>query len=249
MPMIQLHDICKTYHIGEISVPVLKNVSLTVEAGELVALMGASGSGKSTLMNILGCLDRPTSGQYWLDGRDVSGLSVVERAMERNRRIGFVFQNFNLLPRTSALDNVAMPLSYTAEHLSEREGRRRARDMLCRFGLEDRLDHEPSQLSGGQQQRVAIARALVNCPPLLFADEPTGNLDSRTSVDVLRTFQRLNEDDGLTIILVTHDANVAKFARRVIHIRDGAISNGSPCGEDETQMAPMSQCVEDGACI
>ena len=226
MPMIELQDICKTYHIGEISVPVLKNVSLTVEAGELVALMGASGSGKSTLMNILGCLDRPTSGQYWLDGRDVSGLSVVERAMERNRKIGFVFQSFNLLPRTSALENVAMPLSYTAEHLPEREARRRARDMLCRFGLEDRLHHEPSQLSGGQQQRVAIARALVNHPPLLFADEPTGNLDSRTSVDVLRIFQQLNEDDGLTIILVTHDANVARFARRVIHIRDGAISNG-----------------------
>ncbi len=249
MPMIQLHDICKTYHIGEISVPVLKNVSLTVDGGELVALMGASGSGKSTLMNILGCLDRPSSGRYWLDGKDVSGLSVAQRAVERNRKIGFVFQSFNLLPRTSALDNVAMPLSYTAEHLSEHEGRRRARDMLCRFGLEDRLHHEPSQLSGGQQQRVAIARALVNRPSLLFADEPTGNLDSWTSVDVLRMFQQLNEEDGLTILLVTHDANVARFARRVIHIRDGAISNGSLSGEDATQMAPISQCVEDGACI
>ncbi|HSW44652.1 MAG TPA: ABC transporter ATP-binding protein [Phycisphaerae bacterium] len=247
--MIELQDICKTYYIGEISVPVLKNVSLTVEAGELVALMGASGSGKSTLMNILGCLDRPSSGQYWLDGNDVSELSVTQRAMERNRKIGFVFQSFNLLPRTSALENVAMPLSYTAEHLPEREARRRARDMLCRFGLEDRLHHEPSQLSGGQQQRVAIARALVNHPPLLFADEPTGNLDSRTSVDVLRIFQQLNEDDGLTIILVTHDANVARFARRVIHIRDGAISNGSGSDNDYTQTASVSECVENGACI
>ena len=247
--MIDLQDICKTYHIGEISVPVLKNVSLSVEAGELVALMGASGSGKSTLMNILGCLDRPSSGQYWLDDNDVLELSVTQRAMERNRKIGFVFQNFNLLPRTSALENVAMPLSYTAEHLPEREARRRARDMLCRFGLEDRLHHEPSQLSGGQQQRVAIARALVNHPALLFADEPTGNLDSRTSVDVLRMFQQLNEDEGLTIILVTHDANVARFARRVIHIRDGAISNGSCSGDDETEKVPMSGCVEDGACI
>ena len=247
--MIQLQDICKTYHIGEISVPVLKNVSLSVRAGELVALMGASGSGKSTLMNILGCLDRPSSGQYWLDGKDVSELSVTQRAMERNRKLGFVFQSFNLLPRTSALENVAMPLSYTAEHLPEREARRRARDMLCRFGLEDRLHHEPSQLSGGQQQRVAIARALVNRPPLLFADEPTGNLDSRTSVDVLRIFQQLNENDGLTIILVTHDANVARFARRVIHIRDGAISNGSCFGDGETEKVPMSGCVEDGACI
>jgi ABC-type lipoprotein export system ATPase subunit len=249
MPIIKLQDICKTYHVGDISVPVLKNVSLTVEAGEFVALMGASGSGKSTLMNILGCLDRPSSGQYWLDGNDVSELSVTQRAMERNRKIGFVFQNFNLLPRTSALENVAMPLSYTAEHLPEREARRRARDMLCRFGLGDRLHHEPSQLSGGQQQRVAIARALVNHPPLLFADEPTGNLDSRTSVDVLRIFQQLNEDDGLTIILVTHDANVARFARRVIHIRDGAISNGSCSGDDEPEKVLMSGCVEEGAGI
>ena len=241
MPMIQLRDICKTYHIGDINVPVLRNVSLTVERRELVALMGASGSGKSTLMNILGCLDRPTAGQYWLDGKEVSQLSAAERAMERNRKIGFVFQNFNLLPRTSALDNVAMPLSYTAEHLSDREGRHRAREMLCRFGLDDRLDHEPSQLSGGQQQRVAIARALINRPPLLFADEPTGNLDSRTSVDVLRTFQRLNEDDDLTIILVTHDASVAKYAKRVIHIHDGAISDGTFSGDHESAMAPAAE--------
>jgi len=247
--MIRLQDICKTYHIGEMSVPALTNVSLTVERTELVALMGASGSGKSTLMNILGCLDRPSSGRYWLDGKDVSKLSVAQRAMERNRRIGFVFQNFNLLPRTNALDNVAMPLSYTAEHLPEREARRRARDMLCRFGLEDRLHHEPSQLSGGQQQRVAIARALVNRPLLLFADEPTGNLDSRTSVEVLRIFQQLNEDDGLTIILVTHDANVARFARRVIHICDGTISNGAFFDDEETQVVSTSERVQNGAGI
>ncbi len=249
MAMIRLQDICKTYHIGEISVPVLKNVSLSVERGELVALMGASGSGKSTLMNILGCLDRPSSGRYWLDGKDVSELSVVQRAIERSRKIGFVFQNFNLLPRTSALDNVAMPLSYTAEHLSEREARRRAREMLCRFGLEDRLHHEPSQLSGGQQQRVAIARALVNRPSLLFADEPTGNLDSRTSVDVLQSLQQLNKEDDLTIMLVTHDASVARFARRVIHIRDGTISNGSFAGDGDTEMASTSHYVEEGAHI
>jgi len=249
MAMIRLQDVCKTYHIGEISVPVLRNVSLTVESGELVALMGASGSGKSTLMNILGCLDRPSSGQYWLDGKEVSTLSVAQRAIERNRRIGFVFQNFNLLPRTSALDNVAMPLSYTADNLSEREARRRAREMLCRFGLEDRLHHEPSQLSGGQQQRVAIARALVNRPPLLFADEPTGNLDSRTSVDVLRILQQLNEQEGLTIILVTHDANVAKFAKRVIHISDGTISDGSPSVDEQERRALSAEYVEVGACI
>jgi ABC-type lipoprotein export system ATPase subunit len=160
-----------------------------------------------------------------------------------------VFQNFNLLPRTSALDNVAMPLSYTAEGLSEREGRRRAREMLCRFGLGERLDHEPSQLSGGQQQRVAIARALINRPPLLFADEPTGNLDSRTSVEVLRMFQQLNVEDGLTIILVTHDAGVAKYARRMIHIQDGAISNGTFASDQEPTMISASACADEGACI
>ena len=171
--------------------------------------MGASGSGKSTLMNILGCLDHPTSGEYWLDGQEVSRLSADQRALVRNHKIGFVFQSFNLLPRTSALENVMMPLSYTAEHLSDREARERAEELLDRVGLGDRMDHEPSQLSGGQQQRVAIARALVNRPPLLFADEPTGNLDSRTSEEVLRMFQQLNEEEGITIILVTHDPDVA----------------------------------------
>ena len=234
MELIELHNIYKTYHIGDIAVPVLKGVSLKIARGELVALMGASGSGKSTLMNILGCLDRPTSGDYWLDGREVSALSADERAQVRNHTFGFVFQNFNLLPRTSAMDNVAMPLSYGAIHLSERQARRRAREVLEQLGLGDRLHHHPSQLSGGQQQRVAIARALVNHPPLIFADEPTGNLDSRTSAEVLRLFQQLNAQGGITIIIVTHDATVARSARRTICIHDGLIEDGAACAPSDT---------------
>jgi ABC-type lipoprotein export system ATPase subunit len=183
--LIRLENIRKTYHLGEVDVPVLKGVSLTIDRGELVALMGASGSGKSTLMNLTGCLDRPTSGRYWLDGREVSRLSADVRALIRNKKIGFVFQSFNLLARTSALEYAIMPLTYTAANLSAREARRRGRAVLERVGLGDRLDHEPSQLSGGQQQRVALARALINHPPLLFADEPTGNLDSVTSREIL----------------------------------------------------------------
>jgi ABC-type lipoprotein export system ATPase subunit len=226
MELIRLHDVKKTYFLGEVDVPVLKGVSLEIGRGEMVALMGASGSGKSTLMNILGCLDRPSSGQYWLDGQEVSRLSGDERALIRNRKIGFVFQSFNLLPRTSAIDNVVMPLAYTNANLSDREARTRGKTMLERVGLSDRLDHEPSQLSGGQQQRVAIARALVNNPPLVFADEPTGNLDSRTSEEILQMFQRLCADDGITVVLVTHDAGVANYARRVIRISDGLIADG-----------------------
>jgi ABC-type lipoprotein export system ATPase subunit len=233
MELIELKDIYKTYRLGDIDVPVLKGVSLQIARGEMVALMGASGSGKSTLMNILGCLDRPTSGEYWLDGREVSALAADERAQLRNQKFGFVFQNFNLLPRTSALDNVAMPLSYTAGHLSDRLARRQAREKLERLGLDDRLDHYPSQLSGGQQQRVAIARALVNNPPLIFADEPTGNLDSRTSEEVLRLFKELNGRDGITIIIVTHDATVARCARRIICIHDGLIDDGKMCVPSE----------------
>jgi ABC-type lipoprotein export system ATPase subunit len=225
MGLIELRNICKTYQLGEIAVPVLKGVSLTVAQGELVSLMGVSGSGKSTLMNILGCLDHPTSGQYWLDGQEVSRLSADERALLRNRKIGFVFQSFNLLPRTSALENVMMPLSYNAVQIPDREARRCAAELLARVGLGDRMDHEPSQLSGGQQQRVAIARALINHPSLLFADEPTGNLDSHTSKEVLEMFRQLNREEGLTIILVTHDAGVAGYAGRVIHIQDGVIQD------------------------
>lgn len=221
--IIELQDIRKTYQMGDIVVPVLKGISLTIARGELVALMGASGSGKSTLMNILGCLDRPDSGVYRLDGEEMSNLSADQRALVRNHKLGFVFQSFNLLPRTSALDNVAMPLTYTAGYMSEREARRRAAEMLERVGLGERMDHEPSQLSGGQQQRVAIARSLINQPPLLLADEPTGNLDSRTSEEVLAMFQALNQKEGITIIMVTHDALVARYAQRAIQIHDGLI--------------------------
>jgi ABC-type lipoprotein export system ATPase subunit len=239
MDLINVINLYKTYHVGEVDVPVLKGVSLRIGRGEMVALMGVSGSGKSTLMNILGCLDRPTSGQYWLDGEEVSVMSADQRAMARNRKIGFVFQSFNLLPRTSALEQVMMPLTYTAADLSRAESRKRAIALLTRVGLGDRLDHEPSQLSGGQQQRVAIARALINRPPLLFADEPTGNLDSRTSEEILQMFQQINREEGITIILVTHDTNVARSARRTIRIKDGIIeadaaaerppdSNGQP---------------------
>lgn len=227
-PLIELRSVYKNYKIGDIEVPVLKDVSLKIQRGEFVAIMGASGSGKTTLMNILGCLDRPSLGEYWLDGQEVSRMTGDQRAMVRNRKIGFVFQNFNLLPRTSALDNVAMPLSYTAGHLSQKEAKRRAKEVLERVGLGDRLYHEPSQLSGGQQQRVAIARALVNRPPLLLADEPTGNLDSKTSEEVLRLFEGLNSEDGVTVILVTHDAHVASHAKRIIYIHDGCIVKEPP---------------------
>jgi macrolide transport system ATP-binding/permease protein len=241
-PLIQLENICKTYHLGEVDVPVLAGVSLEIRRGELVALMGASGSGKTTLMNILGCLDRPTSGRYWLDGEELSQLASDERALVRNRKIGFVFQNFNLLVRTSALDNVTMPLTYTSRRLSDPEGERRARALLERVGLKGRMHHEPSQMSGGQQQRVAIARSLVNRPPVLLADEPTGNLDSRTSAEILRMFQQLNEE-GITIILVTHDANVASHATRVIRIRDGRIEDP---GVGRPESARFGAVIADG---
>ena len=225
MALIELRNIAKTYRLGEVDVPVPDDVSLTIERGEFVALMGASGSGKTTLMNILGCLDRPSAGQYWLDGQEVGSLPADQRALLRNQKIGFVFQTFNLLSRTSALDNVLMPLTYTTSPLSEGEARQRAEALLQRMGLGERRHHLPAQLSGGQQQRVAIARALINRPTLLFADEPTGNLDSHTSEEVLRLFQQLNAEEGVTIILVTHDEHVARYARRTIRIRDGATVN------------------------
>ena len=230
MSLIELKSITKTYFLGEINVPVLKGITMNIEKGEYVALMGASGSGKSTLMNILGCLDRPTTGEYFLNGEEVGSLSGDRRAQVRNRHIGFVFQSFNLLPRTSALENVIMPLFYTAGSLSTREAQERGRAMLERVGLGDRMDHYPSQLSGGQQQRVAIARALINRPPVLFADEPTGNLDSKTSVDVMKIFEELNKE-GITIILVTHAKEVADYAKRTIHIHDGLLVSGAYGGE------------------
>ena len=222
MAIIELRDIFKTYFLGEIDVPVLKGITMSIEAGEYVALMGASGSGKSTLMNILGCLDRPTSGDYFFDGEEVGRASGDRRAKIRNRKIGFVFQSFNLLPRTSALENVIMPLGYTASGLSGAECRRRGMAVLEQVGLSDRAHHHPSQLSGGQQQRVAIARALINRPPVLFADEPTGNLDTKTSVEVMRMFTDLNAQ-GITVILVTHSAEIAEYAKRTIVLKDGVI--------------------------
>lgn len=225
MGLIELKDIHKTYVMGDIKLPVLKGITLSVEKGDMVALTGASGSGKSTLMNILGCLDRPTSGEYWLDGEEISRLSNDGRADVRNRKIGFVFQNFNLLPRTSALENVIMPLGYTASHLSEKQMVERGKLMLERVGLADRMDHEPSRLSGGQQQRVAIARALVNNPRILFADEPTGNLDTKTSDEILRIFNEINASEGVTIVLVTHEMDVANSAKRIVRLVDGEISD------------------------
>lgn len=246
MELIELRDIHKTYHLGEVDLPVLKGISLRVARGELVALMGVSGSGKSTLMHILGCLDHPTSGEYWLDGREVSGLSAKERARVRKKTIGFVFQTFNLLVRTSALENVMMPLTYS-ERMSEREMKQRATELLQRVGLGDRMDHQPSQLSGGQQQRVAIARSLVNGPHVLLADEPTGNLDSRTSEEILRMFQELNRSDGITIILVTHDPGVARHAQRVIRIHDGLIVDGAVPPAEWASMIPPATPATGGA--
>ena len=223
MELITLRDIYKTYYLGEVDVPVLKGVSLDIKPGEMVALMGASGSGKTTLMNLLGCLDRPTSGQYWLDGQEVSTLSPEQRADVRNRKIGFVFQSFNLLARTSALENVTMPMDYSHHSLSDKEAEARGMELLQLVGLGNRMDHHPSQMSGGQQQRVAIARALVNRPSLLLADEPTGNLDSVTTEEILQMFEKLNDERGITIVIVTHEADVGAHCKRIIRMRDGRI--------------------------
>ena len=221
--MIDLRDITKIYRQGEVETPVLRGITLAIERGELVALMGASGSGKTTLMNVLGCLDQPTSGDYWLDAEDVVRLSSDARAALRSRKIGFVFQTFNLLPRTTALENVMMPVSYAGSHVRRDEARQRGMALLERVGLGERLHYQPSKLSGGQQQRVAIARALINDPALLLADEPTGNLDSRASAEILRMLEELNQEHGVTVVLVTHDPEVARHARRTVRISDGVV--------------------------
>ena len=246
MPVISVRDLTKTYEIGEIEVHALRGVSLEVEPGEFVAATGPSGSGKSTLMHILGCLDHPTAGRYLLDGRDVAKLSRNELAEVRNRKIGFVFQGFNLLARTSALDNVELPLLY--DHQTMKAGERHARAMaaLKAVGLEDRAHHHPNQLSGGQQQRVAIARALINQPSLLLADEPTGNLDSRTSVEVMAIFQRLNAEQRITVLLITHEPDIAEYATRIVSFRDGRIVGDAAVANRrraETELASLPALV------
>jgi putative ABC transport system ATP-binding protein len=219
--VIELEQLHKTYTMGDVEVHALRGVSLTIRGGEFVAIMGTSGSGKSTTMNIIGCLDQPTRGSYMLDGQDVSALSKDERADIRSRKLGFVFQGFNLLSRTSALENVELPMLYAGVEASERH--HRALEALHSVGLVGREQNHPNQLSGGQQQRVAIARALVNNPALILADEPTGNLDSRTSIEVLEIFQRLNRERGITLVLVTHEADIAEYADRVVVFKDGRI--------------------------
>jgi putative ABC transport system ATP-binding protein len=225
MAKISVRDLRKTYAVGEVQVEALRGVSLEIEDGEFVAVIGPSGSGKSTLMHILGCLDRPTSGRYFLGERDVSEISPDERASLRNRQLGFVFQSFNLLPRTPAVENVELPLLYNGGKLSRIERRRRALDMLASLGLSDRALHHPNQLSGGQQQRVAIARALVNSPGLLLADEPTGNLDSQTSGEIMDLFRRLNVERGLTLVLITHERDIAQCASRIVELKDGRVES------------------------
>jgi len=226
-PVIQLTDIHKTYYTGEVDVKAVRGVTIEILAGEFVAIMGASGSGKSTMMNVIGCLDRPTEGQYLLDGEDVSQLDRDDLADIRNQKIGFVFQGFNLLSRTSALENVELPMLYMRQHLRSRVQRERGKRALEMVGLAERADHHPNQLSGGQQQRVAIARALVNQPALILADEPTGNLDSQTSIEIMGVFQKLN-DEGITIVMVTHELDIARFTRRNIIMRDGKVVSDKP---------------------
>jgi putative ABC transport system ATP-binding protein len=226
-PVIKLENIHKTYHTGEVDVHAVRGVSPEMQAGEVVAIMGASGSGKSTLMNIIGCLDRATEGRYLLDGTDVSELSRDELADIRNQKIGFIFQGFNLLSRTSAVENVELPMLYLHGHLSRHEQRERAMRALEMVGLADRAQHHPNQLSGGQQQRVAIARALVNQPALLLADEPTGNLDSQTSIEIMGVFQKLN-DQGITLVMVTHELDIARYTKRNLIMRDGHVVSDVP---------------------
>jgi len=228
--VIKLEDIHKIYRTGGVAVHAVRGVSPEIQGGEFVAIMGASGSGKSTLMNIIGCLDRPSQGRYLLDGTDVSKLGRDELADIRNQKIGFIFQGFNLLARTSALENVELPMLYLHRHLTGREQRARAIQALQMVGLAERADHHPNQLSGGQQQRVAIARALVNQPALLLADEPTGNLDSQTSIEIMGVFQRLNEQ-GITIVMVTHELDIARYTKRNLIMRDGRLVSDVPVAD------------------
>ena len=223
MALLELKDIRKSFSMGKDEVEILHGISLSLERGEFVAMMGPSGSGKSTTMNILGCLDKPTSGTYILNGQNINELEGDDLAVIRNRTIGFVFQGFNLLQKTSAIENVELPLLYAG--MPKKERRDRAREALIQMGLEDRLYHEPTQLSGGQQQRVAIARGIVNSAPILMADEPTGNLDSKTSDEIMKLFKKINEEDGITILLVTHEPDVAAYAKRIVHFRDGMITS------------------------
>jgi putative ABC transport system ATP-binding protein len=224
--VIETHALTRTFQVGDIAVRALRGIDLAIAPGEFVAIMGSSGSGKSTLMNLIGCLDSPTGGEYILDGERVDGLTRNQRAAIRNKKIGFVFQGFNLLPRTTALENVELPLFYDRRNHMKAH-RQAAIEALTRVGLGERLDHTPSQLSGGQQQRVAVARALVNKPSIVLADEPTGNLDSRTSIEIIALFQALN-DDGVTVVLVTHESDIARYAKRIVGLRDGLITRDTP---------------------
>jgi len=250
-PVIKLDDIHKTYHTGEVDVQAVRGISLEIFPGEFVAIMGSSGSGKSTLMNMIGALDRPTGGHYWLDGIDVSTLGRDALADIRNEKIGFVFQGFNLLARTSALENVEMPMLYNRHRVHAHEQRERGLHSLGLVGLGSRADHHPNQLSGGQQQRVAIARALVNQPALLLADEPTGNLDSQTSIEIMGVFQKLN-DQGITIIMVTHELDIARYTKRMVILRDGkivtdeAVQNRSAAEKELQRLRQAQQAVKLG---
>ena len=238
-PLISVRDLRKVYHTGDVEVHALRGVSLDIEAGAFVSVIGPSGSGKSTFMHIVGCLDRPSAGRYVLGGREVSNLSRDDLATVRNAQIGFVFQGFNLLARTTALDNVELPLLYNGRRSTATERHRRARAALEMVGLADRAHHTPSQLSGGQQQRVAIARALINDPSLILADEPTGNLDTKTSLEVMRVFQALNEERGITIMLVTHEPDIARYGSRIIRFRDGLVV-------EDQRMAPAKAAAVAG---
>ena len=244
MSVISTRNVVKTYVVGDHQVKALRGVNLDVERGEFVCVTGASGSGKSTFMHIIGCLDRPTSGEYFLDGQDVSKMSKNDLAGVRNKKIGFVFQGFNLLSRTSALDNVELPLLYGGSTLKTAERHRRAKEMLATVGLGDRFSHHPNQLSGGQQQRVAIARALINTPSILLADEPTGNLDSRTSIEVMGLFQKLNIERGITVILITHEADIAEYGTRIVSFRDGVVVADRPVARRRTAAEELANLPE-----